>query len=164
MLEKITAAAQALKASDDDAARRASRASKNAEVLREPVVPLSLIHVRMAYLIPPKHHDGWDDKQRSLVTPEEETKWRDLPWKVCDDPHYVQCTICNRKYHIDNDWGNAQCWACSIVDRMELGGNLFVKLLSPPSLTQYLKATNANQLVPKVSKLSVDSSDSKDKN
>merc|ERR1719171_1933485 len=156
MLEKITAAAQALKKTDTQAERAAedtAKASKDSpgEVGREPAVPMHTIQVRMAYLIPPKHHDGWDDKQRSLVTPEEETQWRELPWKVAEDQRHVECTICGGKYHIDKDWGNAQCWACSIVDRMELGGNLFVKLLSPPVLTQYVKATNADKPVPKLS-------------
>jgi hypothetical protein len=165
MLEKITAAAKALKVADEEAHRASViRASKEAETTgpqRDPVVPLPTIQVRMAYLIPPKNHYGWDhEKQRSLVTAEEETKWRELPWKVVDQTH-VQCTICNGTYHIDKDWGNAQCWACSIVDRMELGGNMFVKLLSPPVLTQYVAATNADTPAPKASRRrsSVESSD-----
>jgi hypothetical protein len=180
MLEKITAAAQALKKADEDAERSAekkaeAKASKeafiakmtdgNEEPQREAAVPLHAIQVRMAYLIPPKQHGGWDEKQRSLVTSEEEKQWRELPWKVGEDPRYVQCTICSGRYDIDKDWGNAQCWACSIVDRMELGGNLFVKLLSPPDLSKYVQATNADKPVPFAKlarRASIDSSKSDD--
>jgi hypothetical protein len=156
MLEKITAAAKALKAADDEAeqsaSRRASKQSVSDEPRREPAIPLHTIQVRMAYGIPPKHHAGWDDKcqphlskPRSLVTPEEETKWRDPPWKLSEDMLHVECTICNGRFHIDKDWGNPNCWGCSIVDRMELGGNLFVKLLSPPVLAPLLQAAAARK-------------------